>query len=1559
MPMFSQNYYDQQWKKVEENYRKGTYKSNLPLIQEIQKKALDENNAVQIIKSLKAEFSIINQTEDDTQNDTTSKTFAKLKNIEAKLKGNDQLLYKVLLNNFISEYYQNNLWEINQRTNINSGDVAQIETWSKLDFKNYLQNNYLDFEKQKTNLKTVKLESYKAVFEETKDIAYFPTLFEWNSYNYINFLNDNSFFTPNELKENNTKIVSIYNEVIDGVSGNSKLYFLYSKINHNCQFSKCKNPIEQLEQLVNNESVKGDYKVFIIAEIMNHYIGKKEPLKALDWAKKAKEMYPNSSFKNNISNLENTITTPSLNIFFETQTQANKPIHIVAEGKNIAQFTLNIYEVKDNFQTFMKFAQDNQKNSFTQVKKTLVRKDDIKVNKLNDYQTTKTSVELKSLPAGIYVAEYIVEGNNRSYLYMLVSDSQIIYQNKKDSDSKNNLLKLVNNENGKQLGNQNIEIIEYADGEPIITTALKTASDGTFRFQDSKKRNYYRYYLVKGAGNIYNMMSVYGNNYYNSNVSAEKNRGISQIFLDRKIYRPGQIVYFKVISTQLNVADKKEKVAENIPLTIKLRNANGEDVSSQNLTTNEFGSVNGNFVLPKGVLNGSFSIIVDGKSADINYNQTTYFNVEEYKRPKFEVTFEPIKGEYKYGQAVEIKGKATTFSGIALSNTDVNYDIKKQNIRWRYFSWYPRTYDDNENSILGSVKTDDKGEFTIKLDLEKDPNLEGIQIDNYLIEANVTDINGETQVATTNVNVASVSHYISAESVNQAFANETLKLNVETKNYNGQNLQKSYNAKLSKLIEPKRVIRDNFRSQIQDKPIFNKEEFIQKFPHDLYDKNDVVENWKTEKVIFERTENQESGTKSSTSEKNLESRVLNLGSLNAGTYKLELYNIEGKDSIKTVQYFNIWDKKNLKDQFPFLKVVSSKDEIKRGEKKKFYVYSAVPEALVNVFVQNGNGETQTQTLPLKNGVLEYEITAPTDESVENVNVQFQIVGFNDVQTESLYIPIKDSKASLKVETVTFRDKLQPNQKEKWTVKVTGEEKEKIYAELLANMYDKSLDQFAPNSYSWSKIWQRPQTFSSYGIRSSLSQKYFSAGRKYLEQVYVREPYFSWFDGAIVNRSFLASLQGEAAGLSVDSAMAPSPMAEREKGVEEVVVMGYNKTSTKPRSAVAKMSDDKYTVDAYQETDGDGILDKDDSTNIKIRENLNETAFFYPNLVTDKDGNVSFEFTSPESLTAWKLMFLAHTKDARGAVLEKEVVTQKEFSVTPNYPRFLREGDELTLQTKLSNLTNERLNGSAVLQISDAFTNEDITEKFGLSQITATKGYNFDNSFVVNANGNEVVSWNLKVPKDVSSIIVKVIAKAGNFSDGEQNAIAVLPNRMLITDALPIFVKEGQNKTFVLDALKNSKSTTLTNVANTLELTTNPIWEVLFALPSLKDDNQNSADVQFNKWFADVLASEVFKANPKMKTVFDEYQSKGLLTSNLEKNQELKQLLLEETPWVLESKNEEEQMAKIARLFDANNMRNSINQDWLDVVKLQNPDGGFSWYSGYPSSYYTSLYILKN
>ncbi|WP_312750309.1 alpha-2-macroglobulin family protein [Epilithonimonas hominis] len=1564
MNFSAQNYYDQQWKKIEDNYKKGTYKSNLPIILEIQNQALKDNNAIQIIKSLKAEFSITKQTYDDTKNDENSKFFSKLQSTETKLKGDEKQLFRLLTLEFIKDYYQNNSWKINQKTNIDTSTslsaeqyLEQIETWSKLDFKNYLSKNYSELEKENSALKKISMQKYKEIFDESDNLEYFPTLSDWYNYNYIEFLRNQNLFTPNELKVNSTKINSIYDSEIASLSGNSQLYFKHQKINYNCEFNNCKDKFEQLEKLVEDESIKGDYKVLIIDDMIEILQQKEDNKKALVWANKAQELYPKSKFINNIKNKENQIKNPQLNIFYENETQANKPIHVVVEGKNVQQFSLNIYEVKDDTQGFLNYVFDSYKTPFAKVKKSLVRKDQFTLPESFDFKTHKTSLELKALPAGIYLAEYVVENSVQRNFYFIVSDSKIIYSKKdalrqaQDDNSGGNILKLVNNENGKAFTNENLEIVEYVRGKQIVKHSLKTDASGNFQIPNSDNKEYYRNFLVKNGSN-YSMINVYGYDYGNRNKS--ENQESAQIFLDRKIYRPGQIVYFKVIATGINGETQKVKTLEKIPLNIILYDTNSEELQTLKLTTNEFGSVNGSFTLPKNKLNGNFSIRLDNIDDNSHYDITGYtdFQVEEYKRPKFEVTFDPIKDEYKYGQTIELKGKATMFSGVPLSNSTVNYEIKKQNIRWRYFWWYPRG-NDSENSILGDVKTNEKGEFTIKIELKKDEMLEGIQIDNYAINASVTDINGETQSANTNVKVASVSHYISISDSKEAyFSDEKIELKVETKNYNDQILKKSYNVKLEKQEEPKQIFRENFASVVQDLPKLSREEFVQKFPHDRIDKNDDVKNWKVEKIFLDKVQNTStplSVTKNLSTDNQQLTTNLDLEKLEAGTYKLQLYNIEGKDTIKTEQFFKVWDKKSLgQNQNPFLEVIKPTQDFKRGEKAKVFVYSAIPDALVNIFIQNGKGETVTETKSLKNGILEYETMIPKDESISRVNLQFQLVAFNDVKTESVDLKIADSKDDLKIETVTFRDKLQPGQKEKWTIKISGADKDsstplRVTAEVLASMYDKSLDQFAVNSWYWRNFYA-PFYQSSYDLRNNLQQQYYNKRVAFLKNYNINSPEFNWFDGGIVYESFAVA----------------APVADKAS-LEEVVVTGMGMKKESRNLSYATKTVDSAVVKEQN------IESKTDLDKIPVRQNLNETAFFYPNLLTDKDGNISFEFTSPEALTQWKVMFLAHTKDARSAILEKSVVTQKEFSITPNYPRFLREGDELNLQTKISSLVNQKLNGVAQLQILDAFTNEDISDKFGISQLTAVSGYNKDQSFSLDANGNTSATWKLKVPNNVSSIIIKIVAKGEplnplkgtSFSDGEQKAIAVLPNRMLVTDALPIFVKEGQTKTFTLENLKNSNSKTLTNISNTLELTTNPIWEIMFALPSLKDDTNNSADVVFNKWFADVLASEIFKANPKLKTVFDEYQSKGLLTSNLEKNQELKQLLLDETPWVLESKNETEQMAKISLLFNSNMMRNSINDDWSELVKLQNPDGGFSWYQGYPSSYYSSLYILKN
>lgn len=1495
----AQNYYDLQWKKIEEASKKGQVKSNLPLILELQNHAMKDQNLPEIIKSLKEEMSILQASEDDAQNNEISTFYAKLNRIGEDLKGTKQLLYRVFLTRFFTEYYGDNFYEINERIQLNNQNVAAIETWTRLDYKTYLTKYFTDLEKEKNILEKIELKPYQKLFSDFEFPTYFINANDWFSIEYIDFLQDTNLFTPNELKANQAKVLFLYDVLISSHQGNPKLYFQHQKLKTECDFTHCQDQLTQLQNLYQS-SEEGDYKVVIAAEIARLLRQKEDEKKALDFLAQAKKKYPKSEFLNGLLNIENEIRQKVLNLSFETYPQSKQPIQIVAEAKNLTKFNVNIYKTTD-YNSFLNYIADSYTTKYSSIKKSLVKKIEFELPKMEDFKMHKTALVVDALPSGIYMLETVIGKEVQNQYYMIATDARALVSQML-SVNEPEVLKWANRENGQILPSRDLKIYQVVSGKKMLTTVLKTDKNGVFKLPETDTKSYYRTYLIEDSDHHIQIIRKYGNK-ESQIVTQSQPQYLAQVFLDRAIYRPGQTVYFKVITT--GVDKSQEQVVSGLQEKITLMDANGQELSTQNFQTNLFGSYSGQFVLPKGKLNGLFSLKIKGTQVETS----KYFRVEEYKRPQFEVTLDPITGEYKYGGTLELKGKAASFSGVPLGDVAVNYEIKKQNIRWRYFWWLPKG-NDLENSILGSVKTNAKGEFSIKVKLEKDETLSGVQVDQFVIRASVTDINGETQAAETNLKVASVSHYITAENLNRVFADQPIQLSVETKNYNDQVIRKPYHLKLEKLEIPERIFRSNFASAVQNTPILSKKEFISKFPHDRFDRSEEILHWKVTEIISEKLLN------------NAVTEKLILGKLNPGTYRLTLFNVEGKDSIKTERVFSVWDKSQLsKEQFPFLEVLSPKEKVHQGEKVKVYIYSAIPDALVHVFKQIGDGHTETENHFIKNGVLMYETEVPKGKNLERLNLQFQIAAYNDIQTQSVDLKIIDDKVPLRIEMLTFRDKLEPGAKEKWSIKVSGNKNEKVIAEVLANMYDQALDQFAKNQYTWEKIKRNPAIFSQYNINENLRGSYYSEKIPYLPLKIVTTPEFSWLNEAR-SVSFYSA--------AYDAMPAPVRMAKKEMAP---AAMGY---------VSEKLAADSTITDREI---------KEDLQKVPIRQNLNETAFFYPELKTDANGLVSFEFTSPEALTQWKLMFLAHTQDARAAILEKEVITQKEFSITPNYPRFLREGDELVFQSKINNLTHQILNGSAQLQVLDAFTNQDISSMFGEASL--------QHNFQVDRQASGMIQWKIKVPQQFSSIILKVVAKAGDFSDGEQKAIAVLPNRILITDTQPIFVKEGESKTFILESLKNSNSSSVVNFSNTLELTTNPIWEVMFALPTLKSDPNSSADTVFNRWFADVLAAEIFKANPKLKTVFDEYQEKGLLKSNLEKNQELKQILLDETPWVLENQSQTQQMEKIARLFDANTMRNSIQNDWQDLKRLQNPDGGFSWYPGYPSSYTTSLYILKN
>ncbi|MCG2418923.1 TonB-dependent receptor plug domain-containing protein [Aequorivita sp. F47161] len=357
---------------------------------------------------------------------------------------------------------------------------------------------------------------------------------------------------------------------------------------------------------------------------------------------------------------------------------------------------------------------------------------------------------------------------------------------------------------------------------------------------------------------------------------------------------------------------------------------------------------------------------------------------------------------------------------------------------------------------------------------------------------------------------------------------------------------------------------------------------------------------------------------------------------------------------------------------------------------------------------------------------------------------------------------------------------------------------------------------------------------------------------------------------------------------------------------------------------------------------------DELKKVPTRKNFNETAFFYPHLKTDKNGQISFNFTSPESLTQWKLRLFAHNKTALSGYLENLVITQKELMIAPNMPRFFREKDTIKITARISNLTTENKSGTAILQLFDPITMEPIDTEMGNET-------NFQN-FQISAKGNTTVTWKIHIPEGLQGVQYKVIAKAGDFSDGEENIIPVLTNNILVTESIPLWVKGNTKREYTFENWKNNTSTTLKNHQLTLEYTSNPTWLALQALPYLMEYEHECSEQTFARYYANSIATDIINSNPKIAEYFENLSKEGI-ASKLEKNEALKSIILAETPWFNDAQTKTEKLARTALLFDLEKMKNAEQTAFEKLSSQQMSSGAFPWFQGGGENEFITRHIL--
>ncbi|PHR74183.1 MAG: alpha-2-macroglobulin [Lutibacter sp.] len=1592
------NDYTKDWEKVYKLELESLPKSALIEVEKIYVKSKKDNNTPQLVKSLiyKSKFALTLEEDAQLKIIKGIKAEIALSNFPAK-----NILESVLADIYW-QYFKQNRWKFYNRTNTDEKvDDIDFRTW---DLQTIFEETHAHFQNSLSHsleLQHVDLSAYNDILSlQVNSKEYRPSLYDFIAHRAIDFYrNDEQSLTrPSykfEIKDTNllgTNKQFISADISSKDNLSQQLHALKLYRNLTLFHSKDSNPtalidlaldrldfikskavfedkdslhlqsLHLLKEVHKNHEISTEID-FRIAKAYHEQANTYQPKTNEDYRFKNTEAlkvcelaianYPESKGAKKCKNLKALILQKNLAITSEKYIPISTPSRLLIDYKNTEILFFSAYKItKEEQKEFNKIHNDSVRVSFIK-KLDATKKWNASLRNENDYQQHKTEVLLPQLSQGNYLivatteSDELKDEETLAYTFMQVTNLVLIENNSNGEY----IYQVVDRNNGKPIENANVHLKNYNTGKynKPINRHFTTDKNGQFSFKSSS-----RYRNVVSTVTYKDDTAIFGNFYLNKYHKNESNRDQSItikpfIFTDRSIYRPGQTVYFKTIV--LKKQGEKSEVLSDEYFEVILTNVNGETVKKLTLKLNEFGSVSGEFILPNNGLTGEYSIGVDESSEHGNkfYNNADYdiddieyhFSVEEYKRPKFETEFKPVTETYKLNDSITVNGSATAFSGSNTTDAKVAYRVVRTANYPRWFSWYrPSYYQSEEMEITnGESVTDADGNYEItfkaipdlKVSKDSQPTF------NYKVFADVTDINGETRSTETNVKVGY--HALTANVSIDAKIDKTSKdnkLTITTNNLNSEFVPTKGTIKIYKLVAPENPLRKRPWSA-PDYQDFTETEFKNLFPHDPFTDAESNENqWKKGKLVFDKTFDTD------------KSKELNLGTIKKWISGKYIVVLDCKDKfgqeVKDEQRFTVFSNKDTKiaDSKLFF-INTDKTSYKENEQVELLFGSASKDITVTIQVEKNHQIVSTHFVHLNNETKTLKIDV-NKEDIGGFAIKYYYVNYNSFDSGSLNISVPYDEDNLSIETLTFRDKLKPGSEQTWSFKIKGDKNDKIAAELLASMYDASLDEFKTHDWSFNPIQRR--NYSSYGNSSanhSFGTNRFNIRNQQHNRFNIPQQGYdnlNWF-GFSLNRN-----QFRIRGASSMRMNNPIQVDESEAFVEDVIITESMKSS--PEYAImikkGKMIPDDKIVGGKSQIN---IAEVPNLKGIKIRKNFNETAFFFPHLRTDKDGTVSFDFTVPEALTRWKLQLLAHTKDMKSATKTLSTVTQKELMVLPNPPRFLREGDQIIFSSKISNLTDKNLNGIAQLQLTDAITG---TEIDGLLENIAK-----NQSFEVDAKGNTNVSWSLKIPHNkVQAIQYKIVAKAGDFSDGEQNALPVLSNRMLVTETLPMWIRSNQSKTFTLDKLKDNTSTTLSNHKLTLEVTSNPAWYAVQALPYLMEYPYDCAEQTFSRYYANALASHIANSNPRIQEVFNQWKSSDALLSNLEKNQELKSLIIQETPWLRDAQSETEQKKRIALLFDLNKMKNESESAINKLKQMQFGNGGFPWFKGaeYPNRYIT-------
>lgn len=1264
--------------------------------------------------------------------------------------------------------------------------------------------------------------------------------------------------------------------------------------------------------------------------LRNHFTKAAKLLEALE-----RQGY-HSDYKSYVDNLKERLNKREFEVKLEQVNVPDKPFLGFLSYRNVPHLSYSIHRLEgEDFETFGQLHKPEHRIKYILDQPAALR-NKLDLRKSDDHERHTVEFPIEGLSPGRYVMvtldEQEYQRNKRSGAVLTIFHvSDLSYMTLDSWDS--SVAYVANRTTGKPLENVTIEV--YARNYQQRSRKsqwklMKTlTSDGNGRFQYQKDGESFTYRLIQGD----DYLDLRENHYYSKKHDARPYDQV-QLFTDRAIYRPGQTVYYKGLALTYD-SNSIPKIATGKKVTITFRDANWQSIAETKLVTDEYGCFSGHFRAPESGLTGQLQLEV---RIGNNHNNHS-IRVEEYKRPKLFVEMDSTEQSYVLGDTIVMSGKVNTFSGSVPSNAVVRYRIEKREVpRWSY-GMYRRGYQGREleNVGAGETSSDDKGHFSFSFPTKTSGN--NFSRFSYVAHVDIVDETGESTETKKTLVLSEKPFFLDIKMGTEYFAGEVEDVNVLAKNAEQKAIVVGLKLSVIALDHPEEIKREKYWGVVEWQ-MEDSLSYLTKFPHDHYGLQASPQNWPQKATVKDL---------------DFKGNSFSIGDLNElkeGVYKL-VFSAEDSEGNKATEerYLFISDKTSKAIPSKHLWVTTPASVYEPGQVLDMHINTPYDSGHIIYRIHHGQDALNTQWIAVNpHGKLEIPIV---EEHRGGFSVDIAMVKNNRLYTKKLDINVPWSNKELEIEYATFRDKLEPGAEENWTLKFKDREGDHVNGQLLAAMYDASLDQFVTHNWEISFFPSRRgyNTWSGKGFGLGRSNTYMSRIRNSNFNVKGYSPQLNMFGLRISRQWRTMSRMGngdftmESRAASEDMLMSKSmPAPEGPMGAgAEYDMMSADEADMADGNQGRQM--DAVTVSA-EESDDSGL----DLNSFSIRENLNETVFFYPELEIE-NGDAQIEFTMNEALTKWKLLLFGHTKKLQYVFDTKEVVTQKKLMIEPFMPRFVRQGDEILITAKISNLSAQDLNAVSQIQVMDAMTDELLDKRI----VGDTKA----KDMTLKPGSNDVVEWRFQIPDDHTvPLKIKMVTKAGNFSDGEQNIIPVLSNRMLVTETMPMHIGAGETKTFDMAAMnKMDESSSLTNHNYSVEMTLNPAWIVAKAIPFLTAENRQSSKDIFEALYGNLLMQDLLHNQPQIRNAIFQWKEADL-KSPLRKNSDLKLNDLNETPWVRDALSEEAQMAQLSLFLDDNQVNQQINSHTRKLKQRQLGNGGFSWMPGGRDNWYITQNILE-